>query len=266
NDAGRGAIFELQQVHLEESGLSAAEIWSNESQERNVLAIHPHDLDRFDAIAKRERCPYAVVGVATEERQLPVTYGDGLPGVAEAVTSRAEGELRPVDVPIDVILGKPPRMTRDVTRHIPEGAPFDVVGIDLAEAIERVLRHPTVASKNFLIIIGDRSVGGLVSRDQMVGPWQIPVADCAVTLADYESVRGEAMAMGERTPLAVLDAPAASRMAIAEALTNLVAADVRSLHDIKLSANWMAACGTPGQDAALYDAVSAASQWCQALG
>ncbi|HLU79455.1 MAG TPA: phosphoribosylformylglycinamidine synthase, partial [Burkholderiaceae bacterium] len=266
NDAGRGAIFELQQVHLEESGLSAAEIWSNESQERYVLAIHPHDLDRFDAIAKRERCPYAVVGVATEERQLRVTYGEGLPGVAEAVTPRAEGELRPVDVPIDVILGKPPRMTRDVTRHTPEGAPFDVVGIDLAEAIERVLRHPTVASKNFLITIGDRSVGGLVSRDQMVGPWQIPVADCAVTLADYESVRGEAMAMGERTPLAVLDAPAASRMAIAEALTNLVAADVRSLHDIKLSANWMAACGTPGQDAALYDAVSAASQWCQALG
>ena len=266
NDAGRGAIFELQQVHLEESGLSAAEIWSNESQERYVLAIHPHDLDRFDAIAKRERCPYAVVGVATEERQLRVTYGEGLPGVAEAVTPRAEGELRPVDVPIDVILGKPPRMTRDVTRQTPEGAPFDVVGIDLAEAIERVLRHPTVASKNFLITIGDRSVGGLVSRDQMVGPWQIPVADCAVTLADYESVRGEAMAMGERTPLAVLDAPAASRMAIAEALTNLVAADVRSLHDIKLSANWMAACGTPGQDAALYDAVSAASQWCQALG
>ncbi len=266
NDAGRGAIFELQQVHLEESGLSAAEIWSNESQERYVLAIHPNDLERFDAIAKRERCPYAVVGVATEERQLRVTYGEGLPGVAEVVTPRRADELRPVDVPIDVILGKPPRMTRDVTREKLEGTPFDVVGIELGEAIERVLRHPTVASKNFLITIGDRSVGGLVSRDQMVGPWQIPVADCAVTLADYESVRGEAMSMGERTPLAVLDAPAASRMAIAEALTNLVAADVRSLHDIKLSANWMAACGTPGQDAALYEAVLAASQWCQALG
>src|SRR5690606_8949207 len=146
------------------------------------------------------------------------------------------------------------------------GEAFDVVGIDLGEAIERVLRHPTVASKNFLITIGDRSVGGLTSRDQMVGPWQVPVADCAVTLADYEGVRGEAMAMGERTPLAVLDAPAASRMAVAEALTNLVAADVRALEDIKLSANWMAACGTPGQDAALYDAVDAASQWCQALG
>jgi len=266
NDAGRGAIFELQQVHLEESGLSAAEIWSNESQERYVLALLPADLERFDAIAKRERCPYAVVGVATEERQLRVTHGEGLPGVADAIEPRRADELRPVDVPIDVILGKPPRMTRDVTRESVQGAPFDVVGIELGEAIERVLRHPTVASKNFLITIGDRSVGGLTSRDQMVGPWQVPVADCAVTLADYEGVRGEAMSMGERTPLAVLDAPAASRMAVAEALTNLVAADVRVLEDIKLSANWMAACGTRGQDAALYDAVSAASQWCQALG
>ena len=266
NDAGRGAIFELQQVHLEESGLSAAEIWSNESQERYVLAIAPADLERFDAIAKRERCPYAVVGVATEERQLRVTHGEGLPGVADVITPRGEDELRPVDVPIDVILGKPPRMTRDVARESVEGEAFDVVGIELGDAIERVLRHPTVASKNFLITIGDRSVGGLTHRDQMVGPWQIPVADCAVTLADYEGVRGEAMSMGERTPLAVLDAPAASRMAVAEALTNLVAADVQSLHDIKLSANWMAACGMPGQDAALFDAVAAASQWCQELG
>ena len=266
NDAGRGAIFELQQVHLEESGLSAAEIWSNESQERYVLAILPQDLVRFDAIAKRERCPYAVVGVATEERQLRVTHGEGLPGVADPITPRREDELRPVDVPIDVILGKPPRMTRDVQRQETEGATFDVVGIELGEAIERVLRHPTVASKNFLITIGDRSVGGMTHRDQMVGPWQVPVADCAVTLADYEGLRGEAMAMGERTPLAVLDAPASGRMAVAEALTNLVAADVRSLHDIKLSANWMAACGTPGQDAALYDTVSTVSQWCQELG
>ncbi len=266
NDAGRGAIFELQQVHLEESGLSAAEIWSNESQERYVLAIRPEDLPRFDVIAKRERCPYAVVGVATEERQLRVTFGEGLPGVAEPVTPRAEGELRPVDVPIDVILGKPPRMTRDVQRHRLQGEACDVVGIDLSEAVDRVLRHPTVASKNFLITIGDRSVGGLTHRDQMVGPWQVPVADCAVTLADYEGVRGEAMAMGERTPLAVLDAPASGRMAVVEALTNLVAADVAALEDIKLSANWMAACGTPGQDAALYDTVKAVSEWCQALG
>ncbi|NYT77083.1 phosphoribosylformylglycinamidine synthase [Alcaligenaceae bacterium] len=265
NDAGRGALFELQQVHLEESGLSAAEIWSNESQERYVLAIAPQDLPRFDAIAQRERCPYSVVGVATEERQLRVTYGEGLPGVSEAVQALPQGEIRPVDVPIDVILGKPPRMERDVQRHEIMHEEVDVVGIDLSEAINRVLRHPTVASKNFLITIGDRSVGGLSSRDQMVGPWQIPVADCAVTLADYESVRGEAMAMGERTPLAVINAPASGRMAVAEALTNLVASDVQSLKDIKLSANWMAACGAEGQDAALYDTVAAVSDWCQAL-
>ncbi|RTZ47810.1 phosphoribosylformylglycinamidine synthase [Candidimonas sp. SYP-B2681] len=266
NDAGRGAIFELQQVHLEESGLSAAEIWSNESQERYVLAIMPEDLPRFDLLAKRERCPYAVVGVATEERQLRVTYGEGLPGVAEAPDASLRTDLRPVDVPVDVILGKPPRMTRDVQRVAGVGGELDLTGIELDEAISRVLRHPTVANKNFLITIGDRSVGGLSSRDQMVGPWQIPVADCAVTLADFEGVRGEAMAMGERTPIAMIDAPASGRMAIAEALTNLVASDVQSLKDIKLSANWMAACGAAGQDAALYDTVSAISQWCQQLG
>ncbi|MGB3289735.1 MAG: phosphoribosylformylglycinamidine synthase, partial [Burkholderiaceae bacterium] len=265
NDAGRGALFELQQVHLEESGLSAAEIWSNESQERYVLAILPQDLPRFDAIARRERCPYAVVGVATEERQLRVTYGEGLPGVADAPDQAQPMRPRPVDVPIDVILGKPPRMTRDVERLEASHTDIDLVGIPLDEAIERVLRHPTVASKNFLITIGDRTVGGLSSRDQMVGPWQVPVADCAVTLADYEGVRGEAMAMGERTPLAMIDAPASGRMAVAEALTNLVASDVQSLKDIKLSANWMAACGVAGQDAALYDTVAAVSEWCQQL-
>src|SRR5690606_25241599 len=199
------------------------------------------DLPRFDAIARRERCPYAVVGVATEERQLRVTYGEGLPGVADAVSETPPMRPRPVDVPIDVILGKPPRMTRDVERLASSHPAIDVVGISLDDAIERVLRHPTVASKNFLITIGDRTVGGLSSRDQMVGPWQIPVADCAVTLADYEGVRGEAMAMGERTPLAMIDAPASGRMAVAEALTNIAASDVGSLKDIKLSANWMAA-------------------------
>ncbi|NYT82913.1 phosphoribosylformylglycinamidine synthase [Alcaligenaceae bacterium] len=265
NDAGRGALFELQQVHLEESGLSAAEIWSNESQERYVLAILPEDLNRFDAIARRERCPYAVVGVATEDRQLRVTFGEGLPGVSDTLQPQPEGEPRPVDVPIDVILGKPPRMRRDVQRQDAVHGDLDLVGIGLGEAIERVLRHPTVASKNFLITIGDRTVGGLCSRDQMVGPWQVPVADCAVTLADFESVRGEAMSMGERTPIAVIDAPASGRMAVAEALTNLVAGDVRSLKDIKLSANWMAACGVAGQDAALYDTVAAVSEWCQKL-
>lgn len=265
NDAGRGAIFDLKRVPLEESGLSPAEIWSNESQERYVLAILPQDLPRFEAIAQRERCPFAVVGVATEERQLRVVDGEGLPGL-DTVRPQGENEVRPVDVPIDVILGKPPRMTRDVQRLPGVSEPLDLAGIDLTEAVYRVMRHPTVASKNFLITIGDRTVGGLSSRDQMVGPWQIPVADAAVTLADYEGFRGEAMAMGERTPLAMLDAPASGRMAIAEALTNLVSADVASLEDIKLSANWMAACGTPGQDAALYDTVSAVSELCQAVG
>ncbi|OZI25624.1 phosphoribosylformylglycinamidine synthase [Bordetella genomosp. 7] len=265
NDAGRGAVFDLKRVPLEESGLSPAEIWSNESQERYVLAILPQDLERFDAIARRERCPYAVVGVATESRQLRVVDGEGLPGLDAEQAAGAAG-TRPVDVPIDVILGKPPRMTRDVQRLPAVAEPLDLVGIDLTEAAYRVLRHPTVANKSFLITIGDRTVGGLSSRDQMVGPWQVPVADCAVTLADYEGFRGEAMAMGERTPLAVLDAPASGRMAVAEALTNLAAADVARLEDIKLSANWMAACGVPGQDAALYDTVSAVSELCQATG
>jgi len=251
HDAGRGANFALDKVWVEASGLSAAEIWSNEAQERYVLALLPQDLPRFDRIARRERCPYAVVGVATEERQLRVTHGERPP---------------PVDVPMDLILGKPPRMLRDVRRVAVQGQPLDVVDVSLREAIPRVLRHPSVANKTFLITIGDRTVGGLSSRDQMVGPWQVPVADCAVTLADFTHVHGEAMALGERTPLAVLDAPASGRMAVAEAITNLAAADVQSLHDVKLSANWMAACGAPGQDAALFDTVAAVSAWCQALG
>jgi len=263
NDAGRGAVFDLARVPIEESGLSPAEIWSNESQERYVLAILPQDLDRFDAIARRERCPYAVVGVATEARQLRVVYGEGLPGL-DAV--REPDAVRPVDVPIGVILGKSPRMMREVARLAGASAPLDLAGIDLTEAAYRVLRHPTVANKSFLITIGDRTVGGLSSRDQMVGPWQVPVADCAVTLADYEGFRGEAMSMGERSPIAMIDAPASGRMAVAEALTNLVAADVARIEDIKLSANWMAACGAPGQDAALYDTVSAVSELCQSLG
>ncbi|AOB31768.1 phosphoribosylformylglycinamidine synthase [Bordetella sp. H567] len=264
NDAGRGAVFDLKRVPVEESGMSPAEIWSNESQERYVLAVMPDDLARFDAIARRERCPYAVVGIATEERQLRVVQGEGLPGVD--APGEAAGPVRPVDVPIDVILGKPPRMTRDVQRLPGAAEPVDLAGIDLTEAAYRVLRHPTVANKTFLITIGDRNVGGLSARDQMVGPWQVPVADCAVTLSDYEGFRGEAMAMGERTPIAMIDAPASGRMAVAEALTNLAAADVRQVEHIKLSANWMAACGVPGQDAALYDTVSAVSELCQTVG
>jgi phosphoribosylformylglycinamidine synthase len=264
NDAGRGAVFDLKRVPVEESGMSPAEIWSNESQERYVLAVMPDDLARFDAIACRERCPYAVVGVATEDRQLRVVQGEGLPGLDSP--GEAAGPVRPVDVPIDVILGKPPRMTRDVKRLPGVAEPLDLAGIDLTEAAYRVLRHPTVANKSFLITIGDRTVGGLSARDQMVGPWQVPVADCAVTLADYEGFRGEAMSMGERTPIAMIDAPASGRMAVAEALTNLAAADVQQVEHIKLSANWMAACGVPGQDAALYDTVSAVSTLCQAVG
>jgi phosphoribosylformylglycinamidine synthase len=264
NDADRGAVFDLKRVPVEESGLSPAEIWSNESQERYVLAVLPRDLERFDAMARRERCPYAVVGVATEERQLRVVQGEGLPGLdPQAAVSEP---VRPVDVPIDVILGKAPRMRRDVQRLPAVADPTDFAGIDLTEAAYRVLRHPTVANKTFLITIGDRAVGGLTSRDQMVGPWQVPVADCAVTLADYDGFRGEAMAMGERTPIAVIDAPASGRMAVAEALTNLAAADVTQVEHIKLSANWMAACGVPGQDAALYDTVAAVSELCQTVG
>ena len=266
NDAGRGAEFELRRVPLEESGLSPAEIWSNESQERYVLAVLPDDLERFGRIADRERCPYAVVGVATEERRLRVTLDEGLPGLDRPAGDVPASGLRPVDVPIDVILGKPPRMEREAARQAVSGVPLDLVDVDLNEAVERVLRHPTVANKSFLITIGDRTVGGLTARDQMVGPWQVPVADCAVTLRDYEGVAGEAMALGERSPIAVLNPAASGRMAVTEALTNLASAGVARLEDIKLSANWMAACGTPGQDAALFDTVAAVSDWCQTLG
>jgi len=267
HDAGRGATFDLQQVWVEASGLSAAEIWSNEAQERYVLALLPQDLPRFDRIAQRERCPYAVVGVATEQRQLRVTFGehDAVASGAK-LDEAARVQAHPVDVPMDLMLGKPPRMTRDVRRVTLQGQPLDVVDVTLAEAIPRVLRHPSVANKTFLITIGDRTVGGLSSRDQMVGPWQVPVADCAVTLADFAHTHGEAMALGERTPIALLDAPASGRMAVTEAITNLAAADIRDLADVKLSANWMAACGVAGQDAALFDTVTAVSHWCQALG
>lgn len=263
NDAGRGAIFDLRRVPLEESGMSPAEIWSNESQERYVLSVLPKDLPRFQKIAERERCPFAVIGVATEERQLRVVQGEGLPGLD---TLEPQQGTRPVDVPIDVILGKPPRMTREVKRVAPTTVPLDLTIVSLEDATTRVLQHPTVANKSFLITIGDRTVGGLSSRDQLVGPWQVAVADCAVTLSDHDGVRGEAMAMGERTPVATIDAAASGRMAVAEALTNLAAADVARIEDIKLSANWMAACGAAGQDAALFDTVSAVSTLCQQVG
>ena len=265
NDAERGAIFDLNLVPVEDTGMSAAEIWSNESQERYVLAIAPESLELFDEIARRERCPYAVVGIATEERVLRVVEGEGLPGQENSTSEQPATKLRPVDVPLEVILGKAPKMHRDVESVAVEVAPVDVVGLDLREVGLSVMRHPTVANKSFLITGTDRNVGGLTARDQLVGPWQIPVADCAVTLADYENFHGEAMSMGERSPLAIVDSAAASRMAIAESITNIAAADIKHLDGIKLSANWMAACGTPGQDAALYKAVQAASEFCQAL-
>jgi phosphoribosylformylglycinamidine synthase len=256
NDAGRGARFDLRAVPLEASGLSPKEIWSNESQERYVLAIAPASLDLFKSFCLRERCPFAVVGVATEERQLVLT--DDL--------AADEGLKHPVNMPMNVLLGKPPKMHRDVISVQRNITALNLTGVSLQESILNVLSHPTVASKRFLITIGDRTVGGLTHRDQMVGPWQVPVADCAVTLADYQGFKGEAMSMGERTPLASVDAAASGRMAVAEAITNLLAAPIE-LDRVKLSANWMAACGEPGEDAALYETVKAVGlELCPALG
>ncbi len=250
NDAGRGARFDLRAVKLEESGLSPKEIWSNESQERYVMAIAPESLDQFTAFCERERCPFAVIGVATEERQLEVVDA---------------GHESPVDMPMDVLLGKPPKMHRDVKTVARQSPAMNLTGVSLQQAVIDVLSHPTVASKRFLITIGDRAVGGLTHRDQMVGPWQVPVADVAVTLADYAGFAGEAMSMGERTPLASLNAAASGRMAVAEAITNLLAAPIE-LPRVKMSANWMAACGEPGEDAALYETVKAVGmELCPAL-
>ena len=251
NDAGRGAHFDLRAVPLEETGMAPKEIWCNESQERYVLAISPDALPGFEALCARERCPFAVVGVATAQRDL--------------LLSDKQGDA-PVNMPMNVLLGKPPKMQRDV-RSLPRSfPPLQFGSLSLQDAVLRVLAHPTVASKRFLITIGDRTVGGLTHRDQMVGPWQVPVADCAVTLADYQGFAGEAMAMGERTPLATLNAPASGRMAVAEAITNLLAAPLE-LSRVKLSANWMAACGEPGEDAALYATVQAVGlELCPALG
>jgi phosphoribosylformylglycinamidine synthase len=233
--------------------MSPREVWCNEAQERYVLAVAPESLDLFRALCERERCPFAVVGVAVDDHRLEVK--DPLFGNT------------PVDMDLPALLGKPPRMTRDVARLSPALPAFSAEGIALAEAVRRVLRHPTVADKTFLVTIGDRTVGGLCSRDPMVGPWQVPVADCATTLLAFEGYAGEAFAVGERTPIAVVDGPASGRMAVAEALTNLAAAPVASLSRVKLSANGMAAAGSPGEDAALFDAVRAvALDLCPRLG
>ncbi|MFZ2321835.1 MAG: phosphoribosylformylglycinamidine synthase, partial [Pseudomonas sp.] len=253
NDGGRGGRFELRNVPNDEPGMAPHEIWSNESQERYVLAVSTVDFERFKAICERERCPFAVVGEATEEPQLTVTD--------------SHFANTPVDMPLEVLLGKPPRMHRSVTREAELGDDFDAASVDLEEAVSRVLHHPAVASKSFLITIGDRSITGLVARDQMVGPWQVPVADVAVTNTSFDVNSGEAMAMGERTPLALLDAAASGRMAIGETLTNIAASRIEKISDIKLSANWMAAAGHPGEDARLYDTVKAVGmELCPALG
>lgn len=252
-DGGCGGAFELRNVPNDEPGMSPLAIWCNESQERYVLAVKPEDLARFKAICERERAPYAVVGESTDEKHLRL--GD------------QHFENNPVDLPMSVLFGKPPKMHRSVERIAYDKSPLQTEDIDLSDAIARVLQLPAVASKNFLITIGDRSITGQVARDQMVGPWQVPVADCAVTTVGYNSTAGEAMSMGERTPMALLDAPASGRMAIGEALTNIAATRIGDLSDIKLSANWMCAAGHPGEDEKLYDTVKAVGmELCPALG
>ncbi|MEO8508249.1 MAG: phosphoribosylformylglycinamidine synthase [Betaproteobacteria bacterium] len=250
---GAGGTFDLRAIPSEEPGMAPREIWCNEAQERYVLAIAPASLPRFAAICARERCPFAVVGTANDQGKLVVVD--------------AKFGNNPVDVPLDVILGNPPKMTRDV-RHAPRPLPaLDLAGISARDAAYRVLQLPAVADKTFLVTIGDRTVGGLCSRDPMVGPWQVPVADVAVTLMDFTGHAGEAMAMGERTPLALINAPASGRMAVGEALTNIAAADIARIGDVKLSANWMAPAGHLGEDAALYDTVRAvAIDTCIRLG
>ncbi|CRL60877.1 phosphoribosylformylglycinamidine synthase [Proteus vulgaris] len=253
NDGGRGGRFELRDVLNDEPGMSPLEIWCNESQERYVLAVSPEKMPLFDALCQRERAPYAVIGEATQEREL--------------VLNDTHFDNKPIDMPLDILLGKAPKMLRDVKSQKTEGEYLDRKDINLKDAVYRVLHLPTVAEKTFLITIGDRTVTGMVARDQMVGPWQIPVANCAVTTATLDSYYGEAMSIGERAPIALLDFAASARMAVGEALTNMAGSDVQSLNRIKLSANWMSAAGHPGEDAGLYDAVKAiGEELCPALG
>ncbi|MFC5570477.1 phosphoribosylformylglycinamidine synthase [Lysobacter yangpyeongensis] len=289
HDSSVGGVIDLDKIPKDDPSLSPMQLWCNESQERYVLGVPADRVAEFAALCERERCPFAVVGYATAEEHLVVGYGATVESVygSEAAGGREvpgpaqragrsddprggaaqAGHPHPIDFPMDVLFGKPPKMHRD-TKH-PSPAPWpalDWQGIDLREAALRVLAHPTVAAKQFLITIGDRTVGGLTARDQLIGPWQMPVADCAITLSGFDTHAGEAMAIGERTPLALLDAAAAARMAVGEAITNLAAAPVESLDRIKLSANWMAAAGHPGEDALLFDAVKAVGmELCPAL-
>ncbi|MBB3168223.1 phosphoribosylformylglycinamidine synthase [Simiduia aestuariiviva] len=252
-DGGCGGEFELRKVPNDEPGMSPLEIWCNESQERYVLAINPQDLPQFEAICARERAPYAVVGEATDAKHLRV--------------KDTVFDANPVDLPMSVLFGKPPKMHREAMAHAPVTRAFNSQNIDIYDAAERVLKHPAVASKKFLITIGDRSVTGLVARDQLVGPWQVPVADCAVTTSSYDTYAGEAMSMGERTPVALLDGPASGRLAVGEAITNIAATRIASLSQINLSANWMCAAGHTGEDEKLYRTVEAVGmELCPALG
>jgi len=241
HDCEQGGDFELRKVNNDDKGMSPMQIWCNEAQERYVVAIKPEALELFESFCVREHCLYAVIGKATDAEHLSLSdefFGN-----------------KPVDLPMSVLFGKSPKLHRDVMHVKKEHKALDFSGLEMSEAVKRVLSFPAVADKSFLIHIGDRSVTGLVNRDQMVGPWQVPVADVAVTATGFHAITGEAMAMGERTPLAVVNAPASGRMAIAEALTNLAAARINSLKDIKISANWMAAAGSAGEDAELFDTV-----------
>ena len=250
-DGGVGGTFDLHAIPLGEEGLSPLEAWCNEAQERYVLAISPDELSVFTRICERERCPFAIVGFAEAESHLTLT----------------DGIAKPIDLPLQVLFGKPPKMERAFTPANVATTPLDLSGVSIAGAVERLLRLPAIASKSFLITIGDRSVGGMVVQDQMVGPWQVPVADCAVTLSAFDTFCGEAMAVGERTPLAVINAAASARMAVAEVITNLAGAAIEKLSDIKLSANWMAAAGEGQEDQKLFEAVQAVGmEFCPALG
>lgn len=253
NDAGRGGVFELREVPCDETGMSPLEIWCNESQERYVMSVAPENLTLFTQICERERAPFKVVGIATLEQEL-------------TLSDRKFGN-KPIDMPLDVLLGKAPKMHRDVISTTAKGDDFDAQNIDLSDAVKRLLALPTIAEKTFLITIGDRSVTGMVARDQMVGPWQVPVADVAVTTSSFDTYYGEAMAIGERTPVALLNHGASARLAVAESLTNIAAANIGDIKRIKLSANWMAPANHPGEDAGLYQAVKAiGEELCPALG
>lgn len=252
-DGGCGAHFELRNIPNDEPGMTPLEIWCNESQERYVMAVAPEHLETFENICVRERCPYSVVGDSLSEQVL--------------ILNDKQFDAKPVDLPMNILFGKPPKMHRTAATHQAQTHAFDYTSVSLNEALERVIQHPSVASKMFLITIGDRSVTGMVARDQLVGPWQIPVADAAVTTVSFDSYAGEAMSMGERTPLALLDAPASGRMAIGEAITNIASTRIEKLSDIKLSANWMCAAGHQGEDEKLYRTVEAIGMdLCPALG